>query len=550
MREFDPETLTNPRSPLVLPLLSTLVGYLSAAASPFWAEGIYGLLAAWAICSIGCIIWLKSPMARSILFCALVWVAATLRFEHSPIGEHTGDFPQNTPPRAVTVEVTVEQVFELKPGASHVRGIAKIESIDSTLDTLKGDKFLFSIEAESSPKPIDLEGFRWRMEGVLASVEPGSFSEFLARKGIHKRLNVVEPIVHSPVGGIADGLAHIRYMWTTRILEKFADEPDIGAVLIALSLGDDRSLSEDAQWDFFATGTLHVFAISGMHILAIFGMLFSIQKFLKFPKRIRIFLAITLTGMFILLTGAPPSAIRAFAILLIFYSAKAVNRRCGSFASVVFSATVYLWIEPAALYQLGFALSFSVVSAILLMGLPLSRQADAWFEAHEAPQPNKVQRFYRRKIKRGFTTSICISFAAFMASAPWILASYGSVTPFGIFANAMVVVVAMTTLFLLLCISPFVMLFESSSFLLELPAMSARIALFMTESWASWPIIIQTNAIENTYNLPLISVLASFIYLYVRRVRLQEVKIPQVCISCIPILIYGITYPWQLAHLG
>ena len=363
-------------------------------------------------------------------------------------------------------------------------------------------------------------------------------------------MDINEPIQRVNGSWLSDVLAQTRSIWKSRINDRFKSREDLGAVLIALSLGDDRALSKDAQWDFFATGTLHVFAISGMHILAIFGMLYSIQKVCKIPARIRIIIALLITGFFILLTGAPPSAIRAFAILVIFYSAKAVNRRRGSFAALVACATVYLWIEPPALYQLGFALSFSVVSAILLMGLPLSRQANTWFEMHEAPQPNRLQRFYRRNIKRWITTSICVSFAAFMASAPWILAYYGSVTPFGIFANAMVVLVAMSTLFLVLCVAPLVLAFDNCSFLLEIPAFFARIALGMTDAWASWPIVIQTDPIDNHYNLPLISVLLSFAYLYIRRVRLEEVKMPQVAIGCLPIVIYGITYPWQLGYLG
>ena len=112
------------------------------------------------------------------------------------------------------------------------------------------------------------------------------------------------------------------------------------------------------------------------------------------------------------------------------------------------------------------------------------------------------------------------------------------------------VVIGIGTLFSLFALAPIVILFDTVSPFLEIPALGAKVALNLTQNWSEWPIWIQTQAIANHHNLPLAVLLVGLGFLYQLRIRLIQVRTHHLIIGCIPILLYGVTYPWQLAWFG
>ncbi|MEM7672638.1 MAG: ComEC/Rec2 family competence protein [Verrucomicrobiota bacterium] len=554
MRFFEPESLSNPRSPLSIGLIATLLGYLIASENQLWVQIDYALLIAWTLSSLCALVFLKDRTGSSILWFLLIGVFATIRYEGSQEVNPGRHIPNEAPPREITVNIQILKIYGLPEPSQNTRGIALTFKTPIEQSYFEKRKVYFDFSPKSAADLKVREGQTFKIKGVVSPLTSNRFSKYLSKIGVSHRLQIdsASPISVDEFGlrSTRSFLSYLRYHWIDRLNHHFAGSPDTAAVLIALSLGDTRYLSESVHRSFFETGTLHIFAISGLHILAIFMMLKKGARILRIPKNAATTLAVSLTGTFILITGSPPSALRAFAILIFFYVGRIAQRRQQSFATLVACALFYLWLSPSAFHSLGFALSFSVVAAILLIGIPLIKIADRWMLEFEAPRPSRLVKWYRRRIKRGFVNSFCISLAAFIGSAPWILANFGAIAPFGILTNTFVVFVGMLTLFSIIIIAPLVVIFPKASTLLEIPGIGANIAIFITDSWSTWPIMIRLNRVADPYHLPLLCIMTGLGYLYFLRVRLVPIKLVHLAIACTPAIIYGLSYSWQLKLLG
>jgi competence protein ComEC len=87
--------------------------------------------------------------------------------------------------------------------------------------------------------------------------------------------------------------------------------PREAAVVRGMVLGDRSLIPEDLEEDFQRSGITHVLAISGQHVAVLAAVIYFALRVFAVPARIRIFATLILIWLYILVAGAPPSAIRA-----------------------------------------------------------------------------------------------------------------------------------------------------------------------------------------------------------------------------------------------
>lgn len=142
------------------------------------------------------------------------------------------------------------------------------------------------------------------------------------------------------------------------------------SVVQAMALGYRQRLPAETQADFLASGTIHVFAISGLHVgivallgswlLATFGV----------PLRIRCLLLVPLVGGYVFMCGGAASAVRAWLMLACWWAARMLRRAPVPVNAVAAAAVLALLHRPLALLETGFLFSFLVV-LVLILGWPL-----------------------------------------------------------------------------------------------------------------------------------------------------------------------------------
>jgi competence protein ComEC len=203
------------------------------------------------------------------------------------------------------------------------------------------------------------------------------YQAFLARQGVYSILTSrsADPIrldasSISPVDRLLRSVRlHIR-----RTIDSHVASDESRSIVRALTLGDRSGLSNADRERFARSGLMHLLAVSGLHVLLV-GMVF--YRLLR-PTLVRLKLrwttievlrsgaTIGLLLLYMMVTGNSPSVVRAVVMTSVFIFGTVLQRRTHPLNTLGIAALVLLAARPSDLFQAGFQLSFSAVSAIVL----------------------------------------------------------------------------------------------------------------------------------------------------------------------------------------
>lgn len=134
----------------------------------------------------------------------------------------------------------------------------------------------------------------------------------------------------------------------------------------AILLGERARLPWQTRHVFVASGTMHVFAISGLHVMAIAGVLVFLLSPTLIPQRLVGVVAIPLLWGYVYLIGCAPSAVRAATMATFFFLAPVFWRRTNLLRSWALTFLLIHTLCPLMITNVGNALSFAVMLAIAL----------------------------------------------------------------------------------------------------------------------------------------------------------------------------------------
>lgn len=230
--------------------------------------------------------------------------------------------------------------------------------------------------------------------------------------------------------------------WAQRTLARplpVVDEP--ARLLWAMCLGWRTALTDEVAEPFMRSGTMHLFAISGLHIALIAGALVQVLRVLRVPRGATGLVALPLLWFYAAATGWQASAVRATIMTSVLVAGWALQRPGNLLNSLAAAALLILLWEPRQLFQAGFQLSFAVVFSLALVVPPLIRLRDRWLH-HDPLLPPELLPRWRRWLEppvRGLSLSVAVSLAAWLGSLPLIAHYFHLVTPVNLLANVLVV---------------------------------------------------------------------------------------------------------------
>lgn len=154
----------------------------------------------------------------------------------------------------------------------------------------------------------------------------------------------------------------------SRLLQRLSRQGmdnEVYAVVAAMALGDKSALSQELKDVYSQTGASHVLALSGLHL----GIIYTLLSLLTIGRRWRMvsqaFLILSIWA-FVFLVGLPSSVVRAATMLTVYALLSLGHRDKMSVNTLAFTAIVMLLLNPLALYDVGFQLSFMAVFSILV----------------------------------------------------------------------------------------------------------------------------------------------------------------------------------------
>ncbi len=363
---------------LLLPWLTGLVLGKSLAINP-WMEAAClaaGVgLAGWAVRNAGVGGWRWGGALVGSVGCAGV-VAYGLARDRLEEWE-------TLPPREVTVDVRLERRFGVGRDPRVLSGWGEVTGAPRHLQDLVGQRIHVSVRL----------GPEWRggrpavssvlrVEGRLARLERSpptdTFAGYLAGQGVNFTLSpgVVKEQRAAP-SAYAAFCARVAERLRAILGRGLEARPAEAAILRAMLLGEQEALTARQKEMFTRTGTLHVFSISGLHIGVIAVALAGVLTALRLGAWGTFLGTAVLLWLYVDVTGRAPSAVRAFAMVGLVQAAWVWSRPRATLPALVASALAVLLVAPQQLFGASFQMSYGIVAALLLLGLPLS---EVWQE--------------------------------------------------------------------------------------------------------------------------------------------------------------------------
>lgn len=154
------------------------------------------------------------------------------------------------------------------------------------------------------------------------------------------------------------------------ILKNALRDDNTYQLISALVLGIRSQLDNKIKQVYSNTGIIHVLAVSGMHVIIIFKVLtLSLGFLLRLPKGKFLFypIVILILLVFAIITGLPPSVVRAVLMFGLIMLGNGLARYRNTYNSIAFSAFVLLCFNPNFIFDVGFQLSYLAVIGIVYL---------------------------------------------------------------------------------------------------------------------------------------------------------------------------------------
>lgn len=280
-----------------------------------------------------------------------------------------------------------------------------------------------------------------------ASRAPGLFDyrSYLRRRGIYYMLQAWDETEWRLLGSPAPPLSDRFGAWARAVLGRgLPVEDDALRLLRAMLLGWKTGVTNEVYRPFMLSGTIHVFAISGLHIALIAGILAKLLLLARLERRWCGVVILPLIWFYTGATGWQPSAVRSTIMMTIIIGGWALRRPGNLLNSLAAAALVILVWDPQQLFGASFQLSFFVVLSLALV-MPVMERLRDHLLATDPLLPSQLVPRWRRVLGtalRPILTLAGTSVAAWAGALPLSAYYFHLINPVTLLANMVVVPVS------------------------------------------------------------------------------------------------------------
>ena len=303
------------------------------------------------------------------------------------------------------------------------------------------------------------------------------------------------------------------------VLENLELRTTTKSFLKAFLFGDKSELSKEQKRVFQESGTMHLFAVSGLHVGCLFFALSWIFKLFGLGQiKSSIFTMITLLG-YLYLVNFSVSSTRAYIMLIIWLFYKWVGIRAISLNVVCLAGLSLLIMRFENFTNIGFLLSISVVLAItwLIHGIYFTT---------------------KHKFLVGFIQINLVNYAAFWGSFLILAQTFKIIIPISIFSNMLLIPI----ISIIMPISFITVLFLQIPILNFLTTPFEFILLFVIDicNWfsnISWSTLPWSECGESfNYNAYALNVFLILSFGGIKNVYFRIVLLPTICVPLLLLL--------------
>jgi competence protein ComEC len=337
--------------------------------------------------------------------------------------------------------------FDRHPGEYEVRGVVAQEPHRSPSGTLAFPLRIEFVTPPGEERPITTSPIRvmvrWSGEEVEYGDEitfhavpsrpesprnPGAmdYPGWLARDGIFTLFRI-DPSVPGRIISHGHGnpliACSIRARHAAeRILAIDLEKPsEILGAIQGICLGVTENGPDGFTEEFRFTGTMHLFAVSGLHVGMVAVILWFFFQLIRLPRTWSVIATIPALFLYVSVTGSKTGSLRAATMASLFLLGLAFFRRSPPVNTLAAAAFLQLATDTNALFSAGWQFSYSVVLAILLLAVPIRSRITAWHSPDPFLPPRLLTRVERLRFAAWAELAVLVS----VSIAAWV----GSLLP-------------------------------------------------------------------------------------------------------------------------
>ncbi|MDV2683059.1 DNA internalization-related competence protein ComEC/Rec2 [Alkalihalophilus lindianensis] len=154
--------------------------------------------------------------------------------------------------------------------------------------------------------------------------------------------------------------------------------PDASGIIIALVFGERMYVEQDVLEAYQRLGIIHLLAVSGLHVGLIIAAMYGLFIRIGLTRERTLESLCLFLPLYIIIAGAAPSVIRASLMTLIVMVFLRFKWNIPPLFAIAIVFLVYLALNPYALFQLGFQLSFLVSFSLLVSAEVINKRYSSW----------------------------------------------------------------------------------------------------------------------------------------------------------------------------
>jgi competence protein ComEC len=193
----------------------------------------------------------------------------------------------------------------------------------------------------------------------------------------------------------------------------------VNEVLQGVVMGDTVGIDKGWMTAFRRSGTAHMLSVSGLHVASLAGIVMALTRLAGAARWVGFVLAMAAALLMIPFVGASPPIVRAAAMICVVLSGRWLGRGRDQWQVLGLAAIVVLALNPFAIFDVGFQLSFAAFLGLLSLLGPLERLL--------------------RRLPAGIGSNAAVSVAASAGTAPVSLAVFDQASLVSPLANLLVV---------------------------------------------------------------------------------------------------------------
>src|SRR5262249_9198691 len=163
-----------------------------------------------------------------------------------------------------------------------------------------------------------------------------------------------------------------------RLEEPFAGRPEIAGLVLGMVLGRKYGLTANIERQFQAGGLYHLVVVSGFNLAVVAAAAGWLGRFMPWKRRTRLLFILACALAYAELAEGGAPVYRAAIAVTLGVTGRLLDRGYAVFNITAGTAFILLLIDPTALDDAGFQMTFAAVLAVLAIGVPANQWAFGW----------------------------------------------------------------------------------------------------------------------------------------------------------------------------